>query len=135
MSFNDPIFWSLVVTMCSIALLTEVARVVHVLFITRKRLWLYLLAVMAVAMSIWSFAVALYTSNNIEYLSLVTHFHITRAWWLAMIPPLIQTCQLQIGLTIVFFAILIFIERKVLPQTDQPSNMGPCSKSPLPLII
>jgi hypothetical protein len=120
MSFNDPLVWSFVLTMCSIALLTEVARLVHVLFITRQRLWWYLLAVMEVAVSIWSFAVALYTSNKIEYLSLVTHVHINRAWWLTMISPLIHTYQLQIGITIVVFAILLFIEGEVLPRSVQP---------------
>ena len=120
MSFNDPIFWSLVVTMCSIALLTEVARLIHVLFIMRQRLWWYLLVVLAVAVSIWFFAVALYTSNKIEYLSLVTHVHINRAWWLAMISPLIHTYQLQIEIMIVVFAILLIIEGEVLPRSVQP---------------
>jgi hypothetical protein len=120
MSFNDPIFWSLAVTTCSIALLTEGARLVHVLFVTRQRLWWYLLAVMAVAVSIWSFAVALYTSNKIEYLASVTHIHINRAWWLAMISPLNHTYQLQIGITIAVLAILLFIEGEVLPRSVQP---------------
>jgi len=119
-SFNDPIFWFFVLTMCSIALLTEVTRLVHGIFITRQRLWWYLLAMMAVALNIWSFTVALDISNKFDYLSLVTHIHINQAWWLAMISPLIHVCQLQIAVTILVFAILLFVEKEVFPRSVQP---------------
>jgi len=123
MSFNDPIFWSFVVTMCSIALLTEGARLVHVLFVTRQALRWYLLLLVPLTVSIWSFSVAFDTSNKFEYLSLVTHFHLNSAIYHAlkeMLAQLILACQLQTAITIVVFAIMLFMRRMTLPRTDRP---------------
>jgi hypothetical protein len=120
MNFNNPIFWSFVVTICSIVLLTEAALLFHVLFVTRQRLWRYLLVIILVEVSLWSFAVAFDTSNKFEYLSLVTHVHINRAWWLATISPLIHALQLQIGLTIATCALMLLIRSMVFPRTDRP---------------
>ena len=120
MNFNDPIFWSFVVTMCSIALLTERAPLVHVLFVTRQTLSWYLLLLVPLTVSIWSFCVAWYASNKFEYLASVTHIHINRAWWLAMISSLNHTYQVQIGIMIAVLAILLFIEGEVLPRSVQP---------------
>ena len=75
MNFNDPIFWSFVVTMCSIALLTEGALLVHVLFVTRQTLKVYLLLTGSIdreylVLLLWHW----YTSNKFEYLSLSYSF-------------------------------------------------------------
>jgi hypothetical protein len=120
MNFNDPNFWTFVVTMCSIALLTEAARIIHVLFVTRQCLWRYLLAIIPIAVSILSCIVVWNASKAFGNLSLVTHLHINQAWWLARISPLIHALQLQIGISIVVFTILLFVERMVLPRTNQP---------------
>ena len=122
MSFNAPNFWFFVVTMCSIALMTEVSLLVHVLLMTRQRLWGYFLVVIPVAKCIWSFTVVWYALNT-EYLLLpYTGIHFSghdRLVFIRTISPLIRLCQLQIGITIVVFAILLFMERIALPRIDQ----------------
>src|SRR6266571_186986 len=123
MSFNAPNFWFFVVTMCSIALMTEVSLLVHVLLMTRQRLWGYFLVVIPVAKCIWSFTVVWYALNT-EYLLLpyiAIHFsgH-NRLVFISTITPFVHLSQLQIGTTIVVFAILLFMERRALPCTDQP---------------
>jgi len=123
MSFNDPIFWSFVVTMCSIALLTEVALLVHGLFVTRQALRRYLLLLIPLTMSILSFTVAWYASSKFEYLATVTHIHLSGAMSLAfrtMLSQLIHICQLQVALTIVVFVVMVVVERIALPRTDPP---------------
>jgi hypothetical protein len=123
MSFNDPIFWSFVLTMCSIALLTEVALLVHMLFIMRQRLWWYLLLVIPLAVSLWSFTVAWNVSNKFEYLILVPHTHLTTASYhilKEMVAQLINFCQLQTAITLVVFVIMVVVERIALPRTDPP---------------
>jgi hypothetical protein len=109
--------------MCSIALLTEVALLVHVLFVTRQALRWYLLLLVPLNVSIWSFCVAWYTSNKFEYLSQVTHFHLTPAIYHALkeiVAQLVLACQLQTAITIVVFAIMIFMRRIALPHIEQP---------------
>jgi hypothetical protein len=109
--------------MCSIALLTEGALLVHGLFVTRQALRRYLLLVVPLTASFWSFTVAWYASSKFEYLASVTHLHISGAMRLAlrtMLLQLIHICQLQIALTIVVFVIMLFVERKAFPRTDQP---------------
>lgn len=123
MSFNAPNFWLFVVTMCSIAMMTEVSLLVHVLLMTRQRLWGYFLVVILVAKCVWSFTVVWYILNT-EYLLLpYTGIHFSGhdgLVFIRTISPLVHLCQLQIGITIVVFAILLFVERIALPRTDQP---------------
>src|SRR5260370_23288751 len=128
MSFNTPNFWLFVVTMCLIALMTEVSLLVHVLLMTRQRLWGYFLVVILVAKCVWSFTVVWYILNT-EYLLLpYTGIHFSghdRLVFIRTISPLVHLCQLQIGITIVVFAILLFVERIALPLTDQPPIWTP----------
>ncbi len=123
MSFNAPNFWFFVVTMCSIALMTEVSQLVHVLLMTRQRLWGYFLVVIPVAKCIWSFTVVWYALNT-EYLLLpYTGIHFSghdRLVFIRTISPLVHLCQLQIGILIASFTILLFVERIALPRTHQP---------------
>jgi hypothetical protein len=123
MIFNDPIFWSFIVTMCSIALLTEAALLFHVLFVTRQRLWRYPLVIIPVAVSIWSYAVAFDTSNKSEYLSLVIHLQLIfgRNHGLKEIAAHLDlVCQHQAVITISVFATMLIIRRMTLPITVQP---------------
>ena len=71
----------------------------------------------------WSFCVTWYASNKFEYLSQVTHFHFTAAIYHALkeiVAQLVLACQLQAAITIVVFAIMLFVRRIALPRTDQP---------------
>ena len=127
MHFNDPIFWSFIVTICSIALLTEASLLFHVLFLTRQRLWRYLLITIPVAVSLWSFAVAFDTSNKFEYFSLVFHIqlnfginHGLRELTKELAAHLVLVCQLQAVITISVFATMLIIRRMTLPRTDRP---------------
>jgi hypothetical protein len=123
MHFNDPIFWSFIVTLCSIALLTEASLLFHVLFVTRQRFWRYLLVIFPVAVSLWSFAVALDTSNKFESLPLVGYVYYGFASYHALkeiIAHLIIACQLQAVITIAVFAAMLILRRIMLPRTDRP---------------
>lgn len=123
MHFNDPIFWSFIVTMCSIALLTEASLLFHVLFVTRQRLWRYLLVIIPVAVSIWSFAVALDTSNKSEYLSLLMHRQLDFGIYHGLkeiAARLVLAYQLQAVITISVFIAMLIIRRTTLPRTVHP---------------
>jgi hypothetical protein len=120
MNFDNPITWSFLVTMCSIALLTQGAVLVHVLFMTRQSFQWYLLPLVLFSVSYWSFNVALHTSNEWEYHSLVPHLHISPAFFYAKAAPLIFACQLQIAITITIFAIMLIVRITLLPRTNQP---------------
>ena len=85
MNFNNPIFWSFVVIMCSIALLTEVTQLVHVFFMTRQPLRWYLLLLIPVAVSIWSCTVAWNVAGEYDNLHIVPHIHISTSLWHAFI--------------------------------------------------
>ena len=123
MHFNDPIFWSFIVTICSIALLTEASLLFHVLFVTRQRFWRYLLVIFPVAVSLWSFAVALDTANKFESLPLVGYVYYGFASYHALkeiIAHLIIACQLQAVITIAVFAAMLILRRIMLPRNGLP---------------
>ena len=123
MGFNDPIFWSFVVIAFSIALLTEVAILVHVLFVTRQALRWYLLLLVPLTVSTWSFAVAWCVSSKLWYLSQVTHFHLSPAVYHAfkeMVAQLSISCQLQTAIIIGVLAIMLFMRRIAFPHTYRP---------------
>jgi hypothetical protein len=123
MSFNNPNFWFFVLTICSIALLTEVSLLVHMLLMTRQRLWRYLLVVIPVAKCIWSFTVIWYTLNTAYLLLPYIGIHFSRhnrLVYIRTISPLVHALQLQIGILIASFTIMLFLERIALPRTDQP---------------
>ncbi len=128
MSFFDPNFWFLVATICSIALLTEASLLVHMLLMTRQRLWRYLLVVIPVAKCIWSFTVIWYALNT-AYLLIpyygyggiffggIRNF---RLFFIKTISPLDHLCQLQIAIMIASFTIMLLLERIAIPHTNQP---------------
>jgi hypothetical protein len=120
MSFNDPNFWFFVVTMCSIALLTEVSLLVHVLLKTRQRLWRYLLVPIPVAKCIWSFTVIWYVLNTAYPFYTGIFFGHSGLVFVRTFSPLVYLCQLHIGLMIASFAIMLFLERIALPHSDRP---------------
>jgi hypothetical protein len=120
MGFNDPNFWLFVVTICSIALLTEISLLVHMLLMTRQRLWRYLLVMIPMAKCIWSFTVIWYALNTAYPFYTGIFFGGNRLVFIMIFLPLVHLCQLQIGIMITSFAILLFLERIALPRTDRP---------------
>ncbi len=121
MAFNNIYIWPLILALCSLALFVEAAMLVHVLVSTRQAFWRYLLVVIPLAVSAWSFAVTWNTLNLYENLSNLTHltptlYHMIKA----MLSQAISASQVQAGITVAVFIAMQFVERKMLPRADQP---------------
>lgn len=121
MDFNDTL-WTFILTMCLIALMVEGATLFRILFLTRQSLTRYLLLLLPIIGCLWSFAVLLHALNAFmtypTYIS--THlnantFHMLRA----EIDQATIACQVQSGIALVIFLVLIVIERKTLPRVEQ----------------
>ncbi len=122
MFLNNPYPWFFVVTISSIALLTQVSLPVHMLLMTRRRLWHYLLVVISVAKCIWSFTVVWYALNVAYLLLSYTGIHFSghyRLLFIKTISPLVHLCQLQIIIMLTSFTIMLILERIALPHTNQ----------------
>ncbi len=118
---NNIYIWPLILALCSLALFVEAALLVHVLVSTRQAFWRYLLVVIPLAVSAWSFAVTWNTLNLYENLSNLTHltptlYHMIKA----MLSQAISASQVQAGITVAVFIAMQFVERKMLPHADQP---------------
>src|SRR5215471_13243915 len=126
MNLNDPIFWLFALTLCSIALITEVSHFFHVLIMTRQRLWRYLFVVIPMAKCIWAFAVVWYILNTASPFlpgTGIIFFGGTRHFFIRIFLPLIRLCQLQIGIVIISFTIMLFLERIALPHNDRDPSL------------
>jgi hypothetical protein len=123
MAFNNIYIWPLILALCSLALFVEAALLVHVLVSTRQAFWRYLLVVIPLAVSAWSFAVTWNTLNLYENLSNLTSSHLTLTLYRmikAMPSQAISASQVQAGITVAVFIAMQFVERKMLPRADQP---------------
>jgi hypothetical protein len=121
MAFNNIYIWPLILALCSLALFVEAALLVHVLVSTRQAFWRYLLVVIPLAVSAWSFAVTWNTLNLYENLSNLTHLTPTLYRMIkAMLFQAISASQVQAGITVAIFIAMQFVERKTLPRADQP---------------
>ena len=123
MDFNNIYIWPLILALCSLVLFVEAALLVHMLVCTRQAFWRYLLVVIPLAVSAWSFVVAWNTLNLYENLSNLTHLHLDPVLYRmikAMVSQAISTSQVQAGITMAVFILMLFVERKLLPRADQP---------------
>jgi hypothetical protein len=126
MSFMNPNFWLFVVTICSIALLTEVCLLIRMLLMSRQRLWRYLLVMIPVAKCIWSFAVIWYVLNtDYFFLSYTGMTYAPLRLIREANSQCIHLCQLQVGIIIASFAITLIVERIALPHTNRPPVWSP----------
>jgi hypothetical protein len=124
MDLNSPLFWSVVVSVCSFALFVEVASLVRVIILTRPALWRYLFAAIPLAVSILSFIVAWNALNVDEYVA-ATFSHGFLAPGLAqtlreMVAQTISACQIQAGITVAVFIMILFAERRAFPRGNRP---------------
>jgi hypothetical protein len=120
MNFNNPIDWSFIVTLCSIALFIEATLLVHVLFVTQQAFKWYLLFTLPLIVCIWTFYVAWHISDQFEYHSLVPHIHISGIICHQVASPLIVACQIQTALIVLTFMIIILVQNVLLPSTNHP---------------
>jgi len=119
MSFNDPTIWSAILLICLLALLVEGAAIFRVLFATQQTPRRYLLLLLPLTVSLWSFAVLWHAINVAAFPAYIGHlnyavYHMLRA----SIDQAIIACQVQSAITIAVFGALLFIERRMLPHID-----------------
>lgn len=122
MDFNAATIWSFVATLCFLALLVEGVTIFRVLFITRQPLHRYLLLPIPLIVSVWSFGVLWSALNVFASLQAYHGTHISFAFYhslLRMSNQAIIACQVQSGIALAVFIVLIFIERKTLPHVER----------------
>jgi hypothetical protein len=114
MFLNNLPFWSLTLTMCALALLVEAAGLVRGFFVERQAFWKCSLILLPLAVSIWSFVVAISAvSVNIRFprgihMSPMAYHSIQMAMAGAII-----VCLLQVGKVVAVFVLMLFLERKL----------------------
>jgi hypothetical protein len=114
MFLDDLTFWSLTLTMCALALLVEAAGLVRGFFVERQAIWKCSLILLPLAVSIWSFVVAMSAvSVNIRFprgihMSPMAYHAIQMA-----MSGAITVCQLQVGIVVAVFVLMLFLERKL----------------------
>ena len=122
MSLNDPTIWSAILLVCLLALLVEEAAIFRILFATHAAPHRYLLLLLPFTVAIWSFAVLWHALNVAMYPSYYIGTHLSFALWQMLRASIDQTiiaCQVQAVITLAVFGVLLFIERRMLPQVER----------------
>ncbi len=123
MPFDNVNLWSMLVTICALALFIEAVFMARTLILTRRALYWYLLLLVPLAVSAWSIIVATGAITQAGQISLLAHLHLTPVLYQkiqGMLGQLILVCQVQAAITVAVFALCAFIERKALPRFDRP---------------
>lgn len=121
MSLNDPTTWSFILLICLLALLVEGATIFRTLFATQQTPRRYLLLLLPITVSIWSFAVLWHALNMAEFSPYIS-VHVSPVLWHMLrmrLDQAIIACQVQSAITMAVFGTLLFIERRTLPPIER----------------
>ncbi|HEY6406409.1 MAG TPA: hypothetical protein VIY29_02965 [Ktedonobacteraceae bacterium] len=115
MFFNDFAFWSLALTLCALALLVEAAGLARGFFVERQAIWKSFLLLLPLAVSAWSFFVAISVWNVYNRFPPIG-IHFSAGLYHSMKMMIVQAitvCQLQVGIAMAVFVLMLFLERKL----------------------
>lgn len=113
MIFSGLDAWSVILALCSVVMLIEGAIIIRSLVVFRRAPWRFIIAVIPLAVGLWSFLVAI-NAPNVYSMIPSTQLH----WALglynyahAIIDGAIRACQIQVGITAAVFALVLLLER------------------------
>ena len=115
MVFYDLSFWLVTLTLCAFALFVETAGLVRGFFVERQAIWKSSLILLPLAVSAWSFLVAIGIWNVYNQFP-PTGLHLSPAvyhYMRMMITQAIAVCQLQVSIVVAVFILMLFLERKL----------------------
>ena len=112
-------FWASIALFCAFALFVEGVLLVRILFLTHQMRRKYLLAMIPLLVSIWSFIIVLHASIVFSYW---IGLHLSPLAYQKLhlfIMQSIGVFQIQIDIMLIVFIVVLFIQKETLPHISR----------------
>jgi len=116
--------WSVILALCAFVLFVKVSLLVRALIVTRQAAWKYLLVLLPLIVSVWSFIVA---TNLLQVYSDTLHsfvpgLHFSLLLFYYLKATMLQAANdsiIQVLVTLLVFRFTLFIERRAIPRVER----------------
>ncbi len=124
MFFDMALVWPVILSLCAFVLFVKASLLIRALIVARQAAWKYLLVLLPLIVSAWSFAVATNSLYVYSYTlrGLVSGIHFGPFLYYYLKATMLQAANdsiIQLLVTLLVFWFTLFIERRAIPRVER----------------